>query len=49
MAKSYLDEKYIEGQLPLDKAKYSEDDYEIITNEIDMSLCQYYNHENNGC
>lgn len=49
MAKSYLDEDYVEGQLPLDKAKYSTDDFEIVTNEIDLSLCNYYQHQTNGC
>lgn len=48
-AKSYLSEDYAENALPLNKAKYSEDDYEIITNEIDLSLCGFYQHQSCGC
>lgn len=49
MAKSYLNENYIENSLPLDKAKYSNDDFEIVTNEIDLSLCKYYQNITNKC
>lgn len=34
---------FIDEQLPLDGAKYSEDDYEIQTNYIDLNNCSYYN------
>ena len=48
-AKAYLSEQHQPNSLPLDKAKYNEDDYEIITNEIDMSLCEYYRIQDGGC
>lgn len=31
-------------ELPLDAAKYTEDNYEIQTNYIDLNKCIYYNH-----
>lgn len=36
-------EKFITNELPLDEAEYSEDDYEIETNYIDLNNCSYYN------
>lgn len=36
---------FIEGELPLDAAQYTEDDYEIQTNYIDLNKCKYYIHE----
>jgi hypothetical protein len=36
-------EKFITNELPLDGAEYSEDDYEIETNYIDLNNCSYYN------
>ena len=36
---------FIDGQLPLDAAQYTEDDYEIQTNYIDLNKCKYYIHE----
>lgn len=41
-AKAYLDEDGYEDQLPLDAGTYTEDDYEIITNYIDLNQCEYY-------
>ena len=45
MAKSYLDENAeIDSEtLPLSSAQYTEDDYEIITNYIDLNNCPNYN------
>ena len=42
-AKEYLSEDGFEDKLPLDASKYTEDDYKIITNYIDLNNCEYYN------
>ena len=43
-AKSYINTKDInENWLPQDEAIYSEDNYEVQTNLIDMNRCNYYN------
>lgn len=45
-AKGYLSEDGIDSeilQLPLDSSKYTEDDYEIVTNYIDLGKCKFYN------
>lgn len=47
--KEFVSEKnLIEGQLPLDASKYTEDNYTIETNYIDMNNCKYYNTSNIG-
>lgn len=38
-------QEFIEGELPLDAAQYTEDDYEIQTNYIDLNKCPYYDQE----
>lgn len=45
MAKKYLDENAENDAttLPLNASQYTEDDYDIITNYIDLNNCQYYN------
>lgn len=46
-AKSYLSTNIYDSlQLPLDESIYSEDDYEIQTNYIDLNSCQYYKNNN---
>jgi len=35
-------QEFVEGELPLDAAQYTEDDYEIQTNYIDLNKCPYY-------
>lgn len=43
MAKTYTSpDKFSEEGLPLNAADYSEDDYDIITNYIDLNQCKYY-------
>jgi hypothetical protein len=42
-AKAYLDTKDINlNGLPQDAAKYTEEDYKIQTNYIDLNQCEYY-------
>lgn len=36
------DKVVVEGQLPLDEGQYTEEDYEIITNYIDLNECEHY-------
>lgn len=45
MAKKYLDENASKNSaaLPLNSGQYTEDDFDIITNYIDLNNCQYYN------
>lgn len=45
MAKSYLSPTGSDFSLPLNSGLYTEDDYEIITNYIDLNNCDYYNKE----
>lgn len=41
--KAFISSKNLkEGQLPLDEAKYTEDNYVIETNYINLNKCQYY-------
>ena len=43
-AKKYLDDDAIDdGALPLPANKYTEDDYKIVTNYIDLNKCKNYN------
>ena len=44
-AKKYLDEnaEIDASSLPLNAGQYTEDDFSIITNYIDLNECQYYN------
>lgn len=44
MAKRYISEDANDGAaaLPLPASKYTDDDYEIITNYIDLNKCEYY-------
>lgn len=42
-AKEYLNENGTQLSLPLDEGKYTEDDFEINTNYINLSNCPYYN------
>lgn len=44
MAKKYISEDANDGAaaLPLPASKYTDDDYEIITNYIDLNKCKYY-------
>lgn len=47
-AKAYIDSKNIkEGQLPCDAAIYTEDNYKIETNYLDLNKCKYYNPNGN--
>lgn len=41
--KEFLSEDGGTDSLPLDSSIYSEDDYEVITNYINLNDCQYYN------
>lgn len=45
MTKSYLSPMGSDAALPLDSGTYTEDDYDIITNYIDLNNCEYYNKE----
>ena len=40
--KKYLSEEGYDNQLPLSAQKYTDDDYEITTNYIDLNQCPYY-------
>lgn len=43
MAKKYLSEDGYEDKLPLNSGLYTEDDYKIYTNYIDLNNCEFYN------
>lgn len=49
MCKSYLSEKGSTNSLPLDSSIYDEDNFKIITNIIDLTKCQHYLYESQGC
>ena len=40
--KKYLSEEGYDNQLPLSAQKYTEDDYKVITNYIDLNQCPHY-------
>lgn len=47
---SYLAEDVAdENSLPLDSKIYDEDNYEIVTNIIDLTKCSYYQYSNQQC
>jgi hypothetical protein len=48
MQTSYLSDDVDEDSttLPLSAAKYTDDDYEIITDYIDLNKCSYYVEDN---
>lgn len=39
------EDDFIENELPLDAARYTEEDYKVQTNYIDLNRCKYYNHK----
>lgn len=46
--KSYISsdtDAFVHGELPLDAAKYTEDEYDIQTNYIDLNKCPHYDRE----
>lgn len=50
MCKAYLSEETTdEDTLPLDSKIYDEDDYEIVTNVIDLTKCKYYGQKTQSC